>query len=633
MRRESTMAIGLVAAMMGCSARNAAPPPPPLPPSARQTAPGPEAWAYPQTRNDAATRDSIFGVTVDDPFRWLENGTDDAVSRWAQEQDAFARRALDALTFRARYVSALKQAYDFDDPEPPIVRGERHFQRKRLRGAEKAIVYLRLNAGAPETALLDPNTWGSETEGPVSLDQFWPSPDGRRVAFSVTRNHSDAAELRIMDVDTGRVTAERIADVRYGEPSWNHTSDGFYYVWSPAQIAVAESERPGLAEVRFHRVGAPISTDARIRSSLGDPKSFQAIDASDDGRWLISTVHHGRFRDEVYVRRASEPSAPWRTIVNDPSRQAQYSATAHRDLLYVLTNDDADKFRVVVVDPAEPHRARWREIVPERKDATLSSFRIVDDALVLRWMRAGAAELEVRAIDGEARRTISAPAVGTLFDPVGKPGDKSAYVRYAGYADPPRILSVDVSTGALAPYPAGGAPPAGSAALDTEIVPFQSKDGTRSIIYVVRGRGRDAATAAPLILTGYGGFRQLMQPAYRPIARAWVESGGVYAEVVLRGGGEFGREWHESGTKTHKQNVFDDYVAAAEELVRRGVTTPSKLVVSGASNGGLLGRCRHAATRLVSRGDHSRPCAGHGALPAVWRGQALDLRVRIARNR
>lgn len=565
--------LGLLAA--GCASA-----PVPTPP-ATSTKP---ALAYPESRRvDVA--DVLHGVRVEDPYRWLEEAGSPEVQRWMVAQDALARAELARRPTRAAIAERAKALYYYEAMKLPVPRGGRVFYERRAADAEKAILAVRAGAEGEERVLLDPAAWSKD--GSVSLGGWTPSWDGRRLAYQVRPNNSDEAELRVLDVETGAVSAiDVIPGAKYAhDVAWTPDGGGFYYTWVPPAGTVPTADRPGFAEVRFHPLGADPAKDRLVRERTGDPTSFLSATLSRDGRWLAATVSHGWSSTDVWFKDlARGEQAAWTPLV--VGNKAISYVWPYGGTFYVLTNDGAPRWRVMAADPARPAPEAWREVVPEG-EATIESFAIVGGKLALSLMEKATSRVALYALDGKRAGELALPALGKASALSGEEDRDDAFFTFESFTYPQEVREVKVSTAASRTIFRPTLPVAPER-FEVEQVFYPSKDGTKVSMFVVRGKGAKKDGAAPTLLYGYGGFQVPILPTFSPRVYAWLEQGGVYAVPNLRGGNEYGEAWHEAGMLLAKQNTFDDFVAAAEWLVAAGWTKPSRLAIYGGSNGGLL---------------------------------------------
>jgi prolyl oligopeptidase len=539
--------------------------------------------AYPPSRRDDV-KDVLHGVEIRDPYRWLEDASRPEVQSWMKAQDALARDYLKALPARSAIVERLKPLYYADEIFPPAHRGNRYFYERRHASKEKVVTYWREGKEGEEKILFDPNTWSSD--GSVSLGNYSVTEDGRTVAYTIHRNNSDEATMYVMDAATGRKhEADQIEGAKYAYASWTPDGKGFYYTWLPSDPKISAADRPGFAEVRFHRLGENPGRDKVIHPKTGDPTTFIGAGASRDGHWLILQIQHGWLSNDVWFRDLRGNQDTWTSLVTGTN--AMYKVLAWRDVFYVQTNEDAPRYRIFRVDPQKPARAQWSEIVPQREDATLDGMGIVGEHLALTYLKDGASRLEVHTLDGRFVRGVSLPGTGTAWGLLGNEDEDEAYYGFLSYTVPREIYMTSVKSGETRLWSRLSVPVDPSPYVVNQVW-YPSRDGTRVSMFLVHRKDLKKDGSAPTLLYGYGGFQVSLTPAFKPSIYAWLERGGVYAEANLRGGSEYGENWHRAGMLENKQNVFDDFAAAANFLIGQGYTRPDRLAVEGGSNGGLL---------------------------------------------
>jgi prolyl oligopeptidase len=606
----------------GCSG-DAAPPPVTMPPT--KAAPWlvpppppvvtkPSPFDYPGTRAEPVT-DDLHGTKIVDPYRWLEDGKSDAVKTWLGGQDAFARAWLGKLPERDAIAARLRELFYVEGHGTPQHFGSRWFFAKREAKSEKWVVHVRDGAlanvpsvanAAPKTAaatdrvLLDPNAWSKD--GSVALGRWSPSHDGKKVAYAVKPNNSDEATLEVLDVDTGKTSdVDRIEGAKYASPDWTPDSKGFFYTWVPKEGTVPTADRPGWAEVRYHKLGTGPKTDLLVAPRTGDPKTFLSADVSWDGRWLFVEVQHGWTSNDVWVRDLQKRplGAEVNALTNESwrpgdgftqlvsSRTNKYAVVAHAGRFYVRTDEGAPRGRVFVVDPSKPARADWKEIVPEHARATLEGVSVIGGKLALGWLEDVRSRLEIRELDGKLVREVPLPAPGTSSGFSGRPDEDLAFFGFTSLVHPSEIHAVSVRKGEETTFfrvklPFDPSPYAVEQQFAT------SKDGTKVPYFVVRRKDVPLDGKAPALVYGYGGFLGTQKPYFTSSVVPWLERGGAYVLTNLRGGAEYGEGWHEGGMRQKKQNVFDDLYAILAKISDDKLTSPSRIAVRGGSNGGLL---------------------------------------------
>ena len=541
--------------------------------------------AYPPTRV-ADVVDHLHGVDVHDPYRWLENGASPEVQAWAKDQNDFTRSQLDKLPGRDWLAKRLHDVSYVDSLGVPRPEGNRLFFLHRKADEEKAVLYWRSSIDGVDHVLVDPNARSASASAPISLGDWIPSYDGRKLAYTLHENNADEATLSVLDVATGKDSpADRITGLRFGSPAWDAAGTGFWYTWTPNDPGVTPAERAARAEVRYHALGTDPAHDKVVRPAVGDPDEFVGASASRDGHWLFAFV--GTFaRNDVYYKDLRVPAAAWRTLV--AGVPAHFSVEAWKDRFYVTTDDGASRYRVLRADPSAPDRRAMegdrarggRRRPPER----LGRGRPPRPVLPPQRRQptgdphAGRAPRARRcSCRGSARRAASsATPTGT------RPSTTSAPSPSRPRSGGRRWRPAAPGVWAKREVPVDPKP------YVVEQVFYPSKDGTRIPMFLVHRKDVRKDGSTPFLLYGYGGFGINLEPSFSARLYPWLEAGGGYAVANLRGGGEYGEEWHRAGELGNKQNVFDDFIAAGEYLVQEGWTKPERLAIQGGSNGGLL---------------------------------------------
>jgi prolyl oligopeptidase len=462
--------------------------------------------------------------------------------------------------------------------------GRQFYTRKHV-DKEKMVVYWRQGDAGAEHVLLDPNQWSAD--GSTGLKGWNVSWDGKTVVYGVSEHNADEASFHLLDVATGKQLPDVIDLGRFVGSSWTPDNRGFYYTWEPpVSDQVSISDRQGFAEVRYHKVGTPPASDPTIYPATHDPKGTVGALVSRDGHWLMVQVSHGFVSSDWYFRDLRKPSTAWTTLV--AGADAEFDVTAWRDQFYVVTNQAAPRYRVYRVDPSHLDRASWREIVPQREVA-MESMTIVGEHLAINYLRDVVSELELHTLDGALVSKIALP-LGSVRAINGEPDQDTAYVTFGSFDQAKMVYKMSLrgkDRGKLEEW-ARPKLPFDPSQLVTERVFYTSKDGTRIPMFVLSKKGATRTGSNPTILDGYGGFNVTYPLWFDPQVTTWIERGGVYAVAHVRGGGEYGEDWHRAGMLDKKQNVFDDFIAAAEYLVAEKWTSPAHLAITGGSNGGLL---------------------------------------------
>ncbi|MRI88554.1 S9 family peptidase [Aggregicoccus sp. 17bor-14] len=547
---------------------------------------------YPPTRRVEQV-DTLHGQQVADPYRWLEDEKSPEVQAWMKAQDTFARERLSQLPGRDALARRFTQLFYVESVTPPVKRGNRYFYLRTHKDREKAVLYVREGEAGAERVLLDPNAWSKD--GTVSLGEWVPSEDGTKLAFAQKPNAADEAVLHVLDVASGTWSEQDVIEgAKYASPSWTPDGRAFYYEWLPVDPAIPVDARPGYTELRRHVLGQDPKQDAVVHPRTGDPGTFLEADLSRDGQYLLVNILRGWSENDVYMKRPQDKA--WRLLVK--GQGAKYQVQAWQGQLYILTDEGAPKQRLFRVSAKSPARAAWKEIVPEDPKASLQSFSIVGGRLVLEYLKNVASELRVAGLDGAGVRALQLPGLGATAGVSGQEDQPELFYGYSSFTTPRQVYRTRVDRAEAPVLWAKVELPLDANAYTAEQVFYESKDGTQVPMFLVYKKGLRKDGNAPTLLYGYGGFDVSLTPGFKSSIIPWLDAGGLYAVANLRGGGEFGAEWHEAGRREHKQNVFDDFIAAGEYLVKQGYTRPQRLAINGGSNGGLL-----VAAAMVQRPD------------------------------
>ena len=557
-------------------------------------------FRYPQASRLDLTED-IGGHQVSDPYRWLEDDASAERAGWLAAQADLFGSYQEELPGRSQLADRVRQLLSTGYVGTPAWRGERCFYTRRDPGAEHGVLYTRVGDHA-EQVLVDP--MAIDPSGLTTLDAWQPDKEGRLLAYQLSEGGDEESLLRVIDVTTGSLADGPIDRCRYSNVAWLPGGKAFYYTRRLPPEVVPDGESQYHRRVYLHQVGTPADEDVLIFGEGRDKTDYYSVSVSRDGRWLSIGASRGTApRNDLWIANLSEsdPASPDLRVIQE-GIDAQTSVRVGRDgRLYVFTDYGAPRGRIAVTDPADsrgPIPATWHDLISEDAEAVLSGYAILDGAeldrpvLLVGWTRHALSEITVHDLaTGERAGQVPLPGLGTAGGISERPeGGHEAWLGYTDYTTSSVVLRFDardasVTTWAEAP---------GSVQVPdvtARQVTYRSKDGTAVRMLVISsGSGSDGAPGGPrpAILYGYGGFDISLTPAYSPNILTWVSAGGIYAVANLRGGNEEGEEWHRAGMLAHKQNVFDDFHAAAETLIREGWTTPEQLAISGGSNGGLL---------------------------------------------
>ena len=525
----------------------------------------------------------LHGERIADPYRWLERDGPDTRA-WTEAQNARTRAALDGVPERARFVARLRELLGVGLLGVPRPVGERTFFERRSGAARQMVLFVR--EGGRERALIDPNI--VDDHGLVSLDWWYPSPDGALVAYGLSRGGTEMSTLHIIDVASGRQLPDEIPHTQRARVAWS--GGGFYYTVHPTPGTVPAGDEHYYRRVRYHRLGDDPSRDPLVFGDGLPKETLLSMDADAKGRWVVLSAAEGWTRNDLYLLARDASSDGPRAMIEGADGLSVPTVAAGR--IWIRTNVGSPNYRIVVADPSAPDE--WRTIVPE-SEWPIQSFDVTRSHLVVHTLVDASSRLSIWSHDGVWQRDVAlepfvallerAPAISPSADPE---SDRFGYT-VDSFTRPPVAYVGDADTGrsevvASLQLPQGYDP----TGVTVEQERFRSTDGTEVPMFLVHRRDVRPSGDVPTILNGYGGFNIARTPAFSGSVAAWVEAGGLYVVANLRGGAEFGERWHRAGMRAKKQNVFDDFAAAAEALVARGWTAPARLGVSGGSNGGLL---------------------------------------------
>ncbi|GAA0322066.1 prolyl oligopeptidase family serine peptidase [Sphingomonas oligophenolica] len=539
---------------------------------------------YPDTKRDDSI-DEQFGERVADPYRWLENDVraDPEVAQWVAAENAVTDAYLATLTGRDIFAARLTKLLDYERFGVPVKKGGRYFYLRNSGLQNQALLFVRESLDAPGRVLIDPNSWSAD--GATALGEWVPSEDGNRILYTVQDGGTDWRTVKTMDVATGTVADDHVAWVKFSNLAWAKDSSGFYYsrFAQPAEGAEFQALNEN-QQVFFHRLGTTQSADTLVYATPDRPRLGHSAQVTEDGQWLVITTHEGTDnRYEITILDLTQAGAEPRTIVKGLENEWSLAGSVG-PLFYWTTNKDAPRSRIVSMDVREAEPA-ISELVPQG-EAVLEGAAILGGKLIASWLVDVKSELRRYDLDGTPDGLVALPGIGSVAGVSGTAADPELFYAFTSFATPTTVYRYDVATGAATAWAAP------DVAFDPGLYEvsqrfYASKDGTRVPMFIVRRKDLPPGPA-PTLLYAYGGFNISVTPAYSGARIAWLEQGGVLAIANIRGGGEYGKAWHDGGRLANKQNGFDDFIAAAEDLIAEGVTTKDRLAIQGGSNGGLL---------------------------------------------
>lgn len=544
----------------------------------------PAPASYPTAPTEAVV-DEYFGVKVADPYRPLENDTAAATLAWVEAERKVTDSYLSRIPFRNRLRKQIASYNNYVKQGTPWLWKDGRFYFTRNDGLRNQSVLYRMDRpGGAETMVLDPNTLSAD--GTVALTGLSMSPDGKLIAYTISRSGSDWTEIYVIDAETLQPTGDHIEWAKFTGADWR--KDGFYYsAYDRPEAGKEFSNANENHRIYFHRTGTPQSADELVFEDKEHPLHFHSAGLSSDGRYLFVSVGGQGFGNGLMVKDLETPGADWITI--EPTQQYEIEPVDVIDgTLYLLTSADAPNKRLVTADIKAPQRANWKDLVPEDPSGVLNSAqRAGADKLILNYERDASDHPALYTIKGDKIRDIALPTYGTTGFSTSEKSDDVFY-GFASFLYPSAVYTYDMATGESKPWFTPEVKGFNPDDYVTEQVFYPSADGTKIPMFITRRKDIKLDGTNPVYLYGYGGFNVSLPPSFSPNRLVWLDNGGIYAQTNLRGGAEYGEAWHEAGTKQKKLNVFNDFIAAAEYMIREGYTTPDRLVIEGGSNGGLL---------------------------------------------
>jgi prolyl oligopeptidase len=550
------------------------------------SAQAPTRVAYPETRKGDVV-DDYFGTRIADPYRWLEDPNSPETQAWVERQNRVTFAFLDRIPARTRIRERLTTLWNYERYGLPSKQGRWYVFARNDGLQNQPVVYKAASLSAPAEVLLDPNQLSSDGTVALGTTQF--TDDGRLMAYSISSAGSDWLEWRVRDVDSGKDLPDVVKWSKFSDASWLKDGTGFFYSRYDAPVeGQAYSGVNKHHKVYFHRIGTTQEQDALVYGRPDQPDWGFGATVSEDGRFLVITQWEGTNREKrVFVRDLSQQGsaiepfldrfdANYEVLGNDGSR------------FYVLTDKDAGRNRIVAIDLANPEPARWTTLIaePQARDVLSGALMLGNRFLV--EVRTDAHEkLRVHRLDGSLEREVPLPVIGSLGGISARRRDPEAFYAFTSFTYPTTIFRYEPESGESSVFKQARVAFTPAEYEVTQVF-YASKDGTQVPMFIVGRKGLSRTGATPTLLYGYGGFDISLTPAFSPALIGWLEMGGLFVQPNLRGGGEYGKEWHDAGRLAHKQNVFDDFIAAAEYLIAEGYTSPSKLAINGGSNGGLL---------------------------------------------
>ena len=566
-----------------------------------------QSLQYPSARKSDVV-DDYHGTKVVDPYRWLEDPDSPESRSWIDAENRLTEGYLADIPARAAIRDRLTKLWNYPKFGAPFRKAGRYFFFKNDGLQNQSVLYKQASLSANPATLLDPNLLSED--GTVALSTLALSDDGRLLAYGTAASGSDWEEFRVRDVATAQDRPDHLKWIKFSGASWTKDGAGFFYSRYPEPTDKALTDVNRFQKLYYHRLGTDQAQDVLVYERPDQPDWGMNGEVTDDGRYAVLTVWLGTDRrNRVYYLDLKSAKRP--TVKGDVVRllddfDASYAFVGNDGpVFYFLTDLDAPRKRVIAIDTRHPERARWRELIPQGQDV-LEGIQIIHDTFVANYMHDAASRLRLYALDGRMLKDLELPTLGSVGSITGERTDDEMFYAFTSFLYPTTIFRYDFRSGTTSVFkaPTIDFDPSG---YETKQVFYTSKDGTRVPMFITYKKGLALDGSNPTLLYGYGGFNISLPPSFSVANLVWLEMGGVYAQPNLRVGGEYGEEWHQAGMLDRKQNVFDDFIAAAEYLIAQRYTSTPKLAIAGGSNGGLL----------VGAAMTQRPDLFGAALPAV----------------
>jgi prolyl oligopeptidase len=526
--------------------------------------------------------ETLHGVKIVDNYRWLEDGASPDTQKWVAEEMSYTRSLLDPLPGRDAIHKRLTELLSIGSISSPQIGGKYYFYTRREGMQNQPIVYVRESVDGKDRVLLDVNQLAAD--GTIALDWYRPSENGKYLVYGTSPSGSEMSTLHIIETKTGGALSDTIERTRACSIAWMPDNSGFYYTRYPKKGDVPEGQEMYNRRVFYHELGTDPETDLKIFGEGRDPEDWPNVSLDNDGRLLLITVEQGWTKSELFLMDLKKGTPPTRITTG---KNFLYSGSVYNGRVYIVTNEDAPRYRVFVTEAGDYERDNWKEIISQT-DAVLQGAAVWGGKIFAQYEQNATSQLKIFGIAGDKISDLTLPALGTVFGSDGKWNRDEIFYGFLSFTVPPTVYRYDMKTKATSLWAKVDAPSIDPAAYEVNQEWYHSKDGTRVPMFIVNKKGLKKDGLNPTLLTAYGGFNVSLTPDFKRQAYLWMEHGGVYAVANLRGGAEFGEDWHRAGMLDKKQNVFDDMIAAAEHLIAEKYTDKDHLAIQGGSNGGLL---------------------------------------------
>lgn len=542
-----------------------------------------EKLPYPPARMDASVVDDYHGTKVADPYRWLEDPDSPETMDWVEAENQLTRQYIDAIPAREKIKMRLTKLLDYPKYSLPYKEGDWYFFSKNDGLQNQSVLYMQKSLNGEATVVLDPNQLSGD--GTVALASKFLSRDGKLMAYGLSERGSDQQIIKIRDVETGRDFGETLKWCKFTTVAWKPDNSGFYYDRFPEPGTVPREDENNYNRVFWHELGTPQSEDILVYERPDAKELGFSPIITDDGKYLLFSVWHSTdVKNRIYYRELAS-GGPFTKLLDQAD--AMYTPVHNvGSLFYFHTDLNAPRGRIIAIDLKNPAPENWREILPQQKEV-IASVSAINGQFVVEFRQDAHNRLKFFRLDGSFDKEIELPTIGSLAGISGKPQDTEMFFNFTSFLYPTTAFRYDFKNGTLSSFhkPEVDFDPS---AFETKQVFYSSKDGTKVPMFITHKKGLKLDGNNPTLLYGYGGFNNSVTPTFSVSRVLWMEAGGVYAVANLRGGDEYGEEWHEAGMLEKKQNVFDDFIAAGEWLIQNKYTNSSRLAIQGGSNGGLL---------------------------------------------
>ena len=569
--RHASILVGLLAALGA-------------PAMAQVCAPAGATIAYPVTKK-VNQQDNYHGTTIADPYRWLEDANSADTKEWVDAQNKVTQAYLGQIPERENIRQRLTKLWNYERYTVPYKEGGRYFYTRNDGLQPQSVLYTMKNLGDTPRVLLDPNTLAAD--GTVALAGAAVSPDGKLLAYGTAASGSDWNEWKVRDIETGKDLADHLKWVKFSATAWTKDGKGFFYSrYDEPQEATKLADVNYFQKLYYHKIGTPQSADTLVYDRPDQKEWGFRAEVTDDGKYLLITATKGTApKYRVFYKDLARADSKVVALVDE--FEASYDFIDNDGpVMYFATDKNAPRKRIVAIDVRKPAEANWKQVVPESKE-TLMGASLLNNQLVTEYLADARSMVKVYDLKGKVVREIALPGIGSVSGFNGKRKDSETFYSFTGFTNPTTIYRLDLKNGKSTVFrqPKVDFDPS---QYETRQQFYTSRDGTKVPMFIVSRKGLKMDGSNPTYLYGYGGFNISLTPAFSPANLAWMEMGGVYVVANLRGGGEYGEQWHAAGTKLQKQNVFDDFIAAGEYLIASGITPKDGLAIQGGSNGGLL---------------------------------------------